>query len=266
VVDGLNWVADRADDLRIGVVNMSLSLAPNPQLEAALARVVDADVVVVAASGNRPRLDTDPLWDEFGEGGSETGLGEDARGAVFPAAYPGVVAVNATADGSPDDVDLSAYVLPNGDTDVAAPTYDAVTVALNGSTCRIQEPATSWSAAEVTGVVALLRARFRTERAPQIVARLLKTASGAVDAPTQYEGAGVVQPVEALTRALHPDRSGNLSLSTPVDDGNVRADAPEPAADVLAGTREHAVWWGLLGGGVLLLALILRPVLARRRG
>lgn len=265
VVDGLNWVADQAGRLGIEVVNASLSLAPNPQLEAALRRVVAADVVVVAASGNRPTDDTDLLWGRFGDGGTETGPGEDAGGQVFPAAYDGVVAVNATADGNPELTDLATAVLPNTDTDVAAPTFDAVSVALNGSNCRLQETATSWSAAEVSGVVALLRSKFPRERAPQIVARLLETANGAVDAPTKFRGAGVVQPFEALTRALHPDRSGDLSLSTPVDDGNRRATAPEPEADVLAATREHAVWWGLLGGGALLLALLLRPVLARRR-
>jgi membrane-anchored mycosin MYCP len=265
VVDGLNWVADHAGDLGIEVVNMSLSLSPNPQLKAALRRVTGADVVVVAASGNRPTEDSDPLWEKFGEGGTETGHGEDAGGQVFPAAYRDVVAVSATADGDPDVTDLSAVVLPNSDTDVAAPTFDAVSVGLNGSNCRLQETATSWSAAEVSGVVALLRAKFPREGARQIVARLLRTASGAMDAPTEFQGAGVVQPLAALTRPLHPDRSGELSMSTAVENGNRRATAPEPEADVLAATRDHAVWWGLLGGGALLLALLLRPVLARRR-
>jgi membrane-anchored mycosin MYCP len=40
---------------------------------------------------------------------------------------------------------------------------------------------------------------------------------------------------------------------------------PKEPKDVLASTRKNAVWWGLVGGGVLLLALVLRPVLARRR-
>jgi len=29
--------------------------------------------------------------------------------------------------------------------------------------------------------------------------------------------------------------------------------------------RDRMVWWGLLGGAALVLALLLRPVLARRR-
>ena len=41
--------------------------------------------------------------------------------------------------------------------------------------------------------------------------------------------------------------------------------APEPEPDPLAGASDDAVWWGLLGGGVLVVALLLRPVLARRR-
>jgi len=29
--------------------------------------------------------------------------------------------------------------------------------------------------------------------------------------------------------------------------------------------RDRAVWWGLLGGAAIVLALMLRPILARRR-
>jgi membrane-anchored mycosin MYCP len=44
------------------------------------------------------------------------------------------------------------------------------------------------------------------------------------------------------------------------------ARAPEPRADDLAGTRRDALWWGLVAGGALVVALLLRPVLTRRRG
>ena len=43
------------------------------------------------------------------------------------------------------------------------------------------------------------------------------------------------------------------------------ATAPEPAPDLLATTRDNAIWWGLIGGGLLVVALLLRPMLARRR-
>nr|WP_246300044.1 S8 family serine peptidase [Nocardioides panaciterrulae] len=258
---GLEWVARHAHDEHIKVANVSLAVKDSTQLARAVRDAWDAGVVVVASSGNRPQpgqLNADTLGTFH--------PGEDAAGLVYPAGYPKVVAVNATAGGvAGDQVDLHAYVLENSQTDVAAPTYDAVSVAVNGSTCVLQEVATSWAAAEVSGVLALLRSRYPHDSPAQAVARLVGTATGSPQHPTPLEGAGVVQPVEALTRPLHADRDGQLTGTRPDDDGPGRATAPEPQADVLAATRDHAVWWGLLGGGALLLALLARPVLAGRR-
>lgn len=267
LVKGLDWIARNAGRLGIRVANVSLAVASSPALRAAVRRVVDdADVVLVAASGNRPEDDSDRLlWPLFGDGGSQTGPGEDAARVVYPAGYDDVVAVNATMGGYPgDEQTLDSFVLPNSQTDVAAPTYFGVSLALNGSTCRIPEVATSFAAAEVSGVVALLRTAYPTDSARQIVARLENTASGTTTDPTKYEGAGVVQPLEALTRPMRPARDGTVARATVQDDDQGRAAAPQPEADALASTRHHAVWWGLLGGGALLVALMLRPVLARR--
>jgi membrane-anchored mycosin MYCP len=115
----------------------------------------------------------------------------------------------------------------------------------------------------VSGVLALIRSRYPHDGAAEAVARLVDTASGSPTAPTSLEGAGVVQPVEALTRPLP---AGGDPTGIPGGGRAVaRATAPEPQADVLAATRDHAVWWGLLGGGALLLAVLARPALARRR-
>lgn len=35
--------------------------------------------------------------------------------------------------------------------------------------------------------------------------------------------------------------------------------------DPLATVRENAIWWGIAGGGALGLALVLRPLFARRK-
>jgi membrane-anchored mycosin MYCP len=258
VAAALEWVADQADDLGIGVANISLAVPPSKALKAAVAHAWAEDVVVVAASGNRPQ-EGQLNYDRFGD----FHRGEDARDFVFPADYDHVVAVNATVAGT-GDVDLSDAVLQNSATDVAAPTGSAVSIAANGSTCVVSDVATSWATAEVSGVVALLRSRYDDESAPQIVARLLDTADGSPEARTPLRGAGVVQPVEALTRPLHPDGDGTLPRAHAEGGRTPRATPPEPDADVLAATREHAVWWGLVGGGALLLALLLRPVLARR--
>jgi membrane-anchored mycosin MYCP len=266
VVEGLEWVADHAAGLRIGVVNVSLAVPGSDELAAVVERLWQEDVVVVAASGNRPADASDPLWPEFGyDGASARPPGEDAAGAVFPAGYPHVVAVSATADGAEAvTTDASEFVLQSSAIDVAAPTYGAISITSNGSTCVLADIATSWAAAEVSGVLAMLRSAYPHERAPQIVARLVHSANGTPDRPSVLTGAGVVQPTEAMVRPLAPDGDGGVESTSQERDRHLRATAPEAADDLLADTGEQAVWWGLLGGGALLLALILRPVLARR--
>ena len=106
-------------------------------------------VVVVAASGNNEEGgDSDAA-------GFEGTPGNDAD--VYPADYPGVLAVSATP---PGDEDPSTYVVPNLDTDVAAPTAGAISANATGQVCVVGEVATSWAAAEVSGIVALLRERY----------------------------------------------------------------------------------------------------------
>ena len=89
--------------------------------------------------------------------------------------------------------------------------------------------------------------------------RLQGTASGNGHA-SPSTGYGVVQPVEALQRPLESMGAGS-QRSADVPRGQV----PPARADLLADTRHDAVWWGLAGGGALVVLLVLRPVLARRR-
>lgn len=266
LVKGLAWVAGNADRLGIGVVNVSLAVPPSADLAKVVNRLWKQDVIVVAASGNRPTSDADPFYTDFGYPGlSQRPPGEDAVNVVFPAGYQAqVVAVSASIYDPAVDDDPAETVLQNSAIDVAAPTVGAVTIGMNGSTCLLYDTATSWSTAEVSGVLALLRSAYPDDNAAQVVARLKSTANGTTEVPTVLTGAGVVQPLEALTRPLNPDARGHVEAAVVEDDGSVRAIPPEPDADPLASIRSDAVWWGLLGGGALLLAVLLRPVLARR--
>lgn len=259
VADGLAWVLRNRRDEGIGVVLVAVAVPDALRLRRVVGRLVRSDVVVVAASGNRPQ-EGEPLFAEFGE----RRLGEDAGDAVYPAGYPGVVAVNATATGA--GVDPRDYVLPSSATVVAAPTYAAVTVGLNGQTCVLPQIATSWAAAEVAGVVALLRQRFPRDEAPQIVARLVDTADGRPDDPTRMTGAGTVQPLAALTRPLTPAADGSLDENPLQADDTPRATAPRPAVSVLGDVRHSARWWALGGAALVVLALVLRPLMTRSRG
>ncbi|WP_460828790.1 S8 family serine peptidase [Nocardioides hungaricus] len=260
---GLEWVARNAAGLNIRVANVSLAVEPSPRLRRAVQAVRRADVVVVAAAGNRPG-DGAPFDEDFQSGGP--GPGEDAATVMFPTGYgaPLVVSANSTADGS-GEADPTPYVVMNSATTVAVPTFGAVSYGLDGRACVLEPIGTSWAAAEVSGVLALLFQRYPSETDEQAVARLVNTANGTPDDPTPLTGAGVVQPLEALTRPLDPDRAGNVERTVATARDTEPAVAPDPEVDPLAGTRDDAVWWGLIGGGVLVVALLLRPVLARRR-
>lgn len=240
------------------VVNISLAVTrADPALEDAVARLVATGAVVVASAGNK-------AVDAEGTSSSEGTEGNDAD--VFPADYPGVVAVTALP---PNGDSPAQYVVPNADTDVAAPTVGAISVNANGQRCGTTDVATSWAAAEVSGVLALLRQRFPRETAAQLVARLEQTTeSGGLPADSRFRdpwtGAGVVQAGDALTRELRPGRKGKVETTLPT----VRADAQAPPApervDLFGTPRALLLWSGLVAGALLALATMLRPLLRRR--
>ena len=256
---GLRWVAANAEQQGIRIANVSLSVAPDEELAAAVRAVRAAGVLVVAETGNRGAAG--PM-----EAFPTAAPGEDVAMAVFPAGYlDDVIAVNATAGGAGASADPQVNVGASSATDVAAPTHGAVVLAINGSTCTLQDVNTSWAAAEVSGVLALLMSRYPDDNPAQTTARLLGTATGTLDDPTRLTGVGVVQPLEALTRPLRPGRDGEFADTRSARDESPRARAPGPEVDTLASLRHTALWASILGGAALLLALMLRPVLARRR-
>jgi membrane-anchored mycosin MYCP len=237
----------------VGIVNASLEIGDDPGVAADVATLVKRGVIVVASTGNRAQQPSGVPSVYVG--------GEDFAKRYFPAGYDGVVGVSAVA---PPGGDTAAAVLANSATDVTAPTDGLRTLSLLGTPCLVSGVATSWATAEVSGVLALLRSAYPRASAAQLIARLEDTASGRADVRTDFAGAGIVQAHAALTRPLMLTPSGRRS-TVAVPSSNGRAAAPDPRRDVLAGTRHLSVWWGLLGGGALLLALVLRPVLSRRR-
>lgn len=237
----------------VSIVNASLEIGDDPGLAADVAALRKRGVIVVASTGNRTRQAS-------GVPSAYVG-GEDFAGRYFPAGYAGVVGVSAVA---PPGGDTTGAVLASTATDVTAPTVGLQTLSVTGSPCLLGDVATSWASAEVSGVLALLRSAYPKASAGQLIARLEDTASGRADVRTAFAGAGVVQADQALTRPLTLAPGGERSsVAVPAPDDSASVPAPQP--DVLAGTRHLSVWWGLIGGGALLLALVLRPVLTRRR-
>ena len=258
---GLKWVYENAKRYDIKVANVSLVVTKSSRLERWVQRVRDRGVLVVAAAGNRPQQG-DPFDDEFAD--DTAAPDEDAVKILYPTTYDEVISASTTADGS-GSADVTEFVVKNSNTTVAVPTWDAISYGIDGRPCVIEPAATSWAAAEVSGVLALLWQMYPDDTASQIEARLVETANGTPDDRNPLTGAGVVQPSEALTRPLDPSRSGRVERPTVAEGDTAPAVAPEPREDLLAGTRDDAVWWGLIGGGLLVVALLLRPVLARRR-
>lgn len=111
---------------------------------------------------------------------------------------------------------------------------------------------TSYAAAYVSGIAALVRSRFPDMRATEVVQRLTATAFNGARDPSNLVGAGTVNPVGALTWELPPARTG------PATDTIA---APEPVAAPDHTPRNIA----FAASGLLALAVIGTAFAARRR-
>ncbi len=177
VHDAVRWLVDQ----RVGVINMSVGRSRATGRSAALfddaiQYAAQHDVVVVAAAGNS---------------------GEDTAVAT-PANRPGVLAVSAVdRDGRfRPDVSVSGPEIA-----LAAPGVDMATVTEVRATGQPLSPhGTSYSAAIVSGAIALVRARYPELPAADVVRRILATAAPAGPSGRDPEyGEGIVDPVAALT-------------------------------------------------------------------
>jgi type VII secretion-associated serine protease mycosin len=171
---GIVWAAQHGAK----VICIALSGHSNDaELRQAVERAFAADVVVVAAVGNRPR-DTE---------------------VTYPAAYPGVIAA-AGVDQHGNHADVS---VTGPEVVLAAPAVDIVSPRLNGK--YSQNIGTSDATAIIAGVAALVRAKYPQLSAAEVVHRLTATATdkGAPGRDNEY-GYGIVNPVAALTADVPP--------------------------------------------------------------
>ncbi|WP_105361520.1 type VII secretion-associated serine protease mycosin [Mycobacterium sp. ITM-2016-00316] len=112
---------------------------------------------------------------------------------------------------------------------------------------------TSYAAAYVSGVAALVRSRFPELSAEQVVRRLTSTARGADRSPSSLVGAGTIDPVAALTWDV-PGPGSPAEPTRPV------AAPPEPAQE---DSTPRTVAY--IGTGVLALAAIVTAAIAVHR-
>lgn len=267
-----------AVDLGATVVNISeaacLPVAVAPRvlapLRAAVREAVDRDVVVVAAAGNagsgacvqddpsgaqEGQAEKDqivaPAW--FGDDVLSVGyVGQDGRpsprtvrGAWVSVAAPGtdVVSLSPTGDGLVD------RVRPAGGSG------DPAGSPIEGS---------SFASPYVAGVAALVRARFPTWSARQVTARIVATAEPAGGSRDDAVGAGIVDPVAALSGPADAAATGATGGAEGAGPGRVDlaggGDAHSVARAVaLIGTVGAGGLGGLVVGAVVLARRARRP-------
>lgn len=214
-----------------------------PRLQSAVEKLEKKGAIVVASAN----------WT-----GASQSTEPDLRGEVFPAAYAGVVTASASHTTANDGNNTNTpSVLPNSDTKIAAPVWGAPSRTLYGTPCWVDSVNTGWAAAEVSAVLALIWSRYPNLSATQVTEKLYGTASGREGSGGRYTGAGIVQAYDAVTEQIETVK--------PKTEPARKAELGHPPTDVLANVRDHAVWWGLGGGGALLLGLVMRPLFARLR-
>jgi membrane-anchored mycosin MYCP len=221
IMDAVQFGAD--------VINLSLATPDDvPALRHAVEYALRHNVVVVAAAGND--------------------LPQQGTGPYYPAAYPGVLAVGAAGPGGA----LAPFSDQRSPVAVTAPGVN-VTTAFPGTFPDAYDPAqsgTSFAAAFVSGVAALVRAAHPKLTAAQVVARIEATARGSTGPGT---GRGLVDPVRAVTAVLPAETATQPG-------GTNQAGAPGPGTS--------AVTRGVIAGSFGLVVVVVVTaglVIARRR-
>ncbi|MFG1881804.1 type VII secretion-associated serine protease mycosin [Micromonospora sp. NPDC049102] len=212
------------------IISISSIAGPNSRLGSAVAAAIQADVVIVAGVGNKPR---------------DTVVG-------YPAAYPGVVAVG----GVDQQGNVASLSVTGPEVDVVAPAVDIYSTSINGKYRK--GTGTSDATAIVAGAAALIRSKYPYLPAQEVAHRLTATAldKGPPGRDDEY-GYGVIDLVAALTADVPP--LGFESVSAPADGGSTTAAGARPGEDDGATAR------GLATLGVIVAIGSGWALVARRR-
>jgi membrane-anchored mycosin MYCP len=243
----------------------SLNVIDQRELGAAIRyAAVDRDAVIVAAAGNTQNTDCkqNPIYNPLTPNDPRDWAGVTT--VVTPAWFSDYVLTVGAVDSSGAPLtDLSvagpwvSIAAPGTDVVSLSPRDDGLINASEGPDNTMIAPAgTSFSAAIVSGVAALVRAHFPDLTAHQVINRLLHTARAPARGVDNQVGYGIVDPVAALTydvpagEPVAPER-----LSTPLV-------LPPPPVG-----RDMAPVWVTLGGvgAVALLAAVVVGLAAMAR-
>ncbi len=234
IAEGITYAVDQG----AGVINLSLAGSSDfPAVRDAVAYAVSRDVVVVAAAGNGQQNDSTEL-------------------PSYPAGYPGVLGVGAIdingARASTSQIGPYVGIVAPG-VGVLAATRVAGQSYVDG---------TSFAAAFVSGVAALVRAAQPQLSAAQVIQRLAATADPARGGRGSDEyGAGVVDPYHAVTDQLDSGTPAALPAYVPKP-----PDQAELVRLAEAGRVDTVAKWSAAGALCgLLLAAALAVVVRRAR-
>jgi type VII secretion-associated serine protease mycosin len=172
VAKGVRWAVDHG----ARVINLSLGgNGTSAALAAALDYAFAKDVVVVACTGNTSASSDSEVW--------------------YPAREPGVLAV---AGMERDGERLWSGSITGKETVVSAPATQLVGARAGGGYWRVQ--GTSFASPMVAGTAALIRSRWPTMPAGEVINRIIKTAKDRGPAGRDATfGFGVIDPTAALT-------------------------------------------------------------------
>jgi membrane-anchored mycosin MYCP len=171
---------------------------------------VDKDAVIVAAAGNTANNDCkqNPIYNPLTPDDPRDWAGVTT--VVTPAWFSDYVLTVGAVDSSGAPLtDLSvagpwvSIAAPGTDVVSLSPRDDVLINAVEGKDNAMVAPAgTSFSAAVVSGVAALVRAKYPTLTAHQVINRLISTARAPARGIDNQVGHGIVDPVAALTYDL----------------------------------------------------------------
>ncbi|GHJ49192.1 type VII secretion-associated serine protease [Catellatospora sp. TT07R-123] len=224
----INWAVEH------GVKVISISAAHVDRdlvLQQAVEKAILQDVVIIASAGNKP----------------------EKSAIEYPAAFPGVVAVS----GIGSDGQLWSSSVTGPEVLLSAPAKGISTAWRDNR--RVVTDGTSNSAAIVAGMVALIRAKYPTMPATEVIRRLISTATdkGPAGRDSAY-GFGVPNLVAALTAPAVSASAGRSVAPSQI--APTRIDAPGAEFPLRTAL--------FLGGGcltIVILAVGLVVMVVRRR-
>ena len=226
---------------------------------------IDKDIVVVAAAGNtgESNCESNPLTDPKNPEDSRNWAGATtistpsywqpyvlSVASLTPEGQPSgfTMAGPWVGIGAPGEQIVSLGNAPNSGLVNGQPSTKEPLVPINGS---------SFAAAYVSGVAALVRSEFPNLTARQVVNRIVASAHNAARSPSNLVGAGVIDPVAALTWDI--PEGDKVPANMPV----VRVEPPAPPPPDNRLPRMIALGAGILAVAAAIIAV---TMIGMRRG